>query len=79
MAAGAAAAVGGLLVHAGISPGHISEREPSVDRIVNHILYFGPCLAVGWLALWFAGGKRPVATVLIFCTLLWLCGFAAVK
>lgn len=76
--AGSAAAVGGVLLHMGISIGHVSERLPGVDRLVQHISYFGPALVISWIALAFAKARRPLALYLLLCTLVYLFGFLAI-
>lgn len=41
LVAGAIAALGGVLLLYGISPAYVSAREPTIDRFINHIYYFG--------------------------------------
>jgi hypothetical protein len=73
--AGTIAVVGSVLLLLGVSPARVSQREPTVDRIVNHLAYFGPALLVGWVALFFAGPTKALVLFMVACTAIYLISF----
>ena len=77
--AGAIAAIGTVLLGSGISPWHVSAREPGVDHLRNHFCCFGPFVLIGWTAILFIRSKGVFVMAALFWTFVYLCGFTAVR
>ena len=68
------AASGTVLQIFGWSPGRVSEREPYIDFMINHLLFFGPLVLGSWIFAPFVTRKLAVFTILLVNSLVFAAG-----